>query len=54
MNIHFNNRVDAVFHLVSNGWKELSNGRFISRDGSCIAQINKAFGDVVCVGIWQK
>ena len=53
MAIHFNNRQAAINHLAANGWKECSTGRFVSRDGSCAAQILSAFDDVVLVQIWE-
>jgi len=54
MNKHFNTRSEAIQHLTSNGWKQLRNGRFLSRDGYCIAQISPAFDEVVLVSVWRK
>jgi len=53
MNIHFNSRQAAISHLTANGWKACSTGRFVSRDGSCVAHILSAFDEVVLVQIWE-
>lgn len=53
MSIHFNTRQAAVAHLATNGWKQIKNGNFVSRDSSCAAKILTAFGEVVLVQIWE-
>jgi hypothetical protein len=54
MTIHFNTRSAAIAHLNANGWTTCKTGRFVSRDGSCVAQINPKFGEVVLVQIWER
>lgn len=54
MFIHFETRQAAIAHLASNGWTECKTGRFVSRDGSCVAQIHPRFDEVVGVLIWEK
>lgn len=54
MTIHFENRDKAIEHLTANGWRELKNSNWISRDGSCAASIHPHhFGDVVVVALWE-
>lgn len=51
MVIHFDTHAKAIEHLTANGWVELSNGRWVSRDKSCSASIHPVLGtDVVAVG----
>jgi hypothetical protein len=54
MTIHFNTRSAAIAHLNDNGWTACKTGRFVSRDGSCVAQINTNFGDAVVIQIWER
>lgn len=50
---HFNTRAEAVAHLEANGWRELENGRWVSRDGACAASIHPARGEKVVVAAWE-
>lgn len=53
MSIHFATRDAAYTHLTTNGWFQIKNGRFVSPDGSCAAQILDAFGGAVLVQMWE-
>ncbi len=49
MIIHYDSEAAAVEHLTSNGWHQIANGSWVSRDGSCSAAITPAFGSKVRV-----
>ena len=53
MTNHFNTRNAAVHHLVTKGFTELANGRWVSRDRSVAAHILTAHGEVVAVQFWE-
>jgi len=54
MTIHFDNHAAAAAHLVANGWHQISNGNWVSHDGSCAAAIRATQMDaVVCLQVWE-
>lgn len=52
MSIHFETRQEAIADLESNGWRECRTGRWVSRDGSCVAHILTTTTAVVLVQYW--
>jgi hypothetical protein len=54
MFIHFETRQAALAHLAANGWTACKTGRFVSRDGSCVASIHSCWGDVVGISFLEK
>lgn len=53
MSIHFNTLEDAVVHLYANGWRQIKNGNWVSRNKTVAAHILRAHGDVVLVQMWE-
>lgn len=51
MVIHFPTRAAAISHLMDNGWKQIANGNYVSRDGSCAASVHPCFDEVVAISI---
>ena len=50
MTIHYANRAAATEHLVTNGWHQIENGAWVSRDGTCAASIHPITGiETVCI-----
>ena len=54
MTTHFNTRAAAEAHLTGNGFRQIKNGNWVSRDGSCAASIHPvSSADVVVVAYWE-
>jgi hypothetical protein len=53
MYIHFATRAAAATHLTENGWRQIRNGNWVSRDGVCAASIHPKFDEVVVVHFWE-
>jgi hypothetical protein len=53
MFLHFDNQTKAIAHLAANGWKQIENGNWVSRDGLCAANIGATFGERVAIQAWQ-
>lgn len=52
MTQHFSNKQTARWHLISRGWKQIRNGRWIKDD--LIAQILTTETDIVMIQTWVK
>lgn len=48
--IHYDNQTAALTHLIGGGWRQLENGAWVSRDGTCAANIHPVIGrGQVCI-----
>ena len=56
MCFHFDNVDLALSHLVKNGWKDLCDGYWESRDRSCLAMVVALprLGELVQVRVYEK
>lgn len=55
MYFHFETAALAIDHLIKNGWRQIENGNWVSKDDTCAAMFLTVRGrpEVFCVRFWE-